>query len=140
MMDPITMGLLIGGGAGLLKNELVDKPQHKRMQLAEAEKTRYSPWTGMQGQTLTPPSAFGSALQGATTGAMIGQGVGGMGGAGAGAGAGKGMAVNYTPQFQSANPGAMDPSGMGSMWGQMNKQQMYNPNAGGYGQSMYAMG
>lgn len=89
--------LAIGAGAGLLKNELVDKPQHKRMQRAQAEMTRYSPWTGMQGKILTPPSAFGSMLQGATTGAMFGQMAGGMGGmGGAGAMAPKnGMAMNY---------------------------------------------
>lgn len=65
--------LALGAGAGLLKNELVDKPQNEAMQAAEAEKTKWSPWTGMKGQTLKPPSAFGSMLQGGATGAMIGQ-------------------------------------------------------------------
>lgn len=72
--------LALGAGAGLLKNELVDKPQNEALQAAEAEKTKWSPWTGMKGQTLKPPSAFGSMLQGAATGAMIGQMGGGQGG------------------------------------------------------------
>jgi len=62
----------IGAGIGLLKNELVDKPQHSRMQKAQAEITKYSPWTGMKGKTLTPPSAFGSMLQGGMAGLQLG--------------------------------------------------------------------
>lgn len=97
--------LAIGAAAGLAKHQLVDKPQYQRQQRAQAELTKYSPWTGMQGKMLTPPSAFGSMLQGATTGAMFGQMGAGMGGAKAGAAGGmqKPVAMNY----------------QGSQWGNM---------------------
>jgi hypothetical protein len=79
--------LLAGAGLGVLKAK-EDQENYRRTQAAEATKTRYSPWTGMHGQTLQKPSAMGSILQGAGAGAMMGQAVGGdwgMGGGGAGA-------------------------------------------------------
>ncbi len=104
--------LAIGAGAGLLKHELVDKPQHKRMQEAQAEITRHSPWTGMQGKTLTPPSAFGSMMQGGMTGAMMGQMAGG-GGAGA-----------MTGHQQAAQNGA------GGFWNRLSGQGVYSKPTG----------
>lgn len=129
--------MAVGAGAGLLKHELVDKPQHKRMQNAQAEITKYSPWTGMQGKILTPPSAFGSIMQGLSTGAMMSQ----MGGAGAGA-SGTGGAVgggvsdasqiNVGGQFQSAGDIASQ-QGSGGFWNRLNNQ-------GAYSQPAYGMG
>lgn len=67
--------VIVGSAAvGLAKSELIDKPKHEKMQAAEAEKTKWSPWTGMQGKTLEAPSSFGSMMQGAATGAMLKQG------------------------------------------------------------------
>lgn len=97
----IWIPLAIGAGLGALKHYAVDKPQHKRQQLAQAEMTKYSPWTGMKGKILTPPSAFGSMLQGAATGAMFGSMAGGGGagaakaGAAGGAAGAKPVAMNY---------------------------------------------
>lgn len=98
-MSWVTVGVAGAGMAlGALENNEEQK-QHSRMQRAQAEMTRYSPWTGMQGQILTPPkSIFGSMLQGGATGAMIGQGLAKGGGASAGMGSGGGakpVAMNY---------------------------------------------
>lgn len=50
----------------------------QKMNQAEAETTRYSPWTGMKGQLHdTGGGWFDGALQGGVTGAMMGQGMGG---------------------------------------------------------------
>lgn len=87
-MDPVT-GALVGAGVGFLKNTLFDGPAAKRRNLAQAEMTKYSPWTGMKGQLEAAPSAFGAMAQGAMTGAMMGANPAALtGGAGAGAGAG----------------------------------------------------
>ena len=105
--------LAIGAGVGLAKHEFIDKPRAKRMAAAEAEKTRWSPWTGMQGQTIMPPSAADAALKWGTTGALLGmQNPGAFGGGGA-AKASPNMAYNYQPQGQQP------------MWGGMQRQSMY---------------
>ena len=110
MALPLWAGMALGGAAiGLAKNEFIDKPRAERMAKAEAAKTYYSPWTGMQGQTVMPPSAADAALKWGATGAMMGANMGGMmGGSGAPAGA-EMSAMNYQPQQASwramQNPG-----------------------------------
>lgn len=96
-MSWVTVGV---AGAGLLAGGLKansDKKQYRRNQAAQAEMTRYSPWTGMQGKVLTPPSSFGTVMQGGLTGAMLGQslGSGGFGSGGAAAGGSPPVAMNY---------------------------------------------
>lgn len=62
-------GLAIGAGAGLVKNEMIDKPRaHKQRELAAATE-RYSPWTGMHGQPVQESDPFGNALQFGAAGA-----------------------------------------------------------------------
>lgn len=71
-MDPLTLGLLFGGG-GLLKSELIDAPRAaKERQLAAATQA-YSPWTGLKAQPVHEPDPAGSALQFGATGAALGQ-------------------------------------------------------------------
>lgn len=76
-MDPLTIGLIIGGSAGLLKglgNEQKMKEQQKYREAA----IRYSPWTGMSDPgALNLPSGLESALSGGLTGAMVGNMFGG---------------------------------------------------------------
>jgi hypothetical protein len=74
-MDPITLGLLIGVGGGLLKSELVDRPKEERQRALAAETQRYSPWTGLQANKVQEADPFGSAMQFGTTGAMMGSGI-----------------------------------------------------------------
>lgn len=71
-MDPLTMAM-IGGGVGLLKGELVDRPREQRERNYQSVVARYSPWTGMQPTPPKEADPFGSALQGGMTGAMLGQ-------------------------------------------------------------------
>lgn len=75
-MDPITIGLLAGGGAGLLKNVFAQQAAGKQRE-AQAAVARYSPWTGMQAQMVEDPNMFGDVLQGGAMGAMAGQSLGG---------------------------------------------------------------
>lgn len=58
------------------------RQKEKAMNLAAAEQTRYSPWTGMGlGQLQNSGSgALGGALQGGLSGAMMAQSFGGFGG------------------------------------------------------------
>lgn len=102
-------------GAGILKNELVDKPQAKRMAQAEAVKTAYSPWTGMQGQTVQEPSSLDAGLKWGATGLMLGQGMKGMG---------MGMGNPFGPTATNANtPMAMNYTQQQSPWQSMMSQQ-----------------
>ena len=70
-MDPLTLGAIFGGGS-LLKHFLFDKPRADRQRTAEAEKERYSPWTGHMEQVIPEPSLGNSMIQGGTAGAMLG--------------------------------------------------------------------
>lgn len=80
-MDPLTIGLIIGGSTGLLKglgNEQKMKEQQKYREAA----IRYSPWTGMSDPgALNLPGGLESALSGGLTGAMVGNMFGGAGAA-----------------------------------------------------------
>jgi hypothetical protein len=71
-MDPITLGLLLGA-AGVLKSEAIDRPAADRKRKAEAAKTRYSPWTGMQGSNVDDPDSVGSGMNWGMAGATLGQ-------------------------------------------------------------------
>jgi hypothetical protein len=84
-MGPAALALM--GGSALLsaRNAELKRKQQQANNLAQAETTRYSPWTGMQGQldtTYNPDwltAAFSGGVQGAS--AAQGLGVGGMGAA-----------------------------------------------------------
>jgi hypothetical protein len=78
-MDPMTIGLLAGAGTGLLKSELIDRPEAARQRKLQAEVARYSPWTGMQANTnLKGANPLGSVMQGGMAGAQVGQSMKGM--------------------------------------------------------------
>lgn len=69
--------MLAGAAIGAIQGESKRKAEEQQ-NLAEAEKTRYSPWTGMHGQIKKSGANWmGGALQGGLTGAMLGQGMGG---------------------------------------------------------------
>lgn len=66
---------LIGAGAGMAKHEFDDIPKENKAIDLAAETDRYSPWTGLHGKMPERSSMFGSAMQGGTTGLMLGQGL-----------------------------------------------------------------
>lgn len=71
-MDPITIGLLVGGGAGLLKGAKNEKKMKEHAKFREAA-LRYSPWTGMGDPgDLNLPGMLESGLQGGALGATVG--------------------------------------------------------------------
>jgi len=76
VIDPITLGLIIGAGGGLLKSELVDRPKEARQRKLRATEIALSPFTGLQPQTqVQEADPFGQALGFGATGASIGQGI-----------------------------------------------------------------
>jgi hypothetical protein len=80
-MDPMTLAL-IGGGLGVGKYFL-DKEKEDKQRALAAETARWSPWTGMQAQMPQQADLAGPVMQGALTGAMMGQYMGGGEAAGA---------------------------------------------------------
>lgn len=121
-MDPLTIGLIIGGSTGLLKglgNEQKMKEQQKYREAA----IRYSPWTGMSDPgALNLPGGLESALSGGLTGAMVGNMFGGAGAApveGAGA--------------QSASLGAGTQSFQNTLLPEQSKWRLMNLMGGGPG-------
>ncbi len=74
-MDPITLGLLIGGGAGLVKNLAVDRPKEARERKLAAETQRYSPWTGLKAGPIEESDMIGNLAQFGGAGASFGSGV-----------------------------------------------------------------
>jgi len=112
-------------GAGIAKNELIDKPRAKRQARAEAEKTRWSPWTGMQGKNVQEPSAVDAGLKWGMTGAMMNQA-----GAFNGMGGGQPNTGSMTPMgnSQAANATVQQPRQGGLYWSKMggqNPRMMY---------------
>lgn len=93
-MDPITIGLLLGAGTGLLKGNAnvkkkVEEDKYRKMAVA------MSPWTGMGdpgGSNLPGP------LESAASGAALGGQVGGMFGGGAAAPAASATMASSAPQ------------------------------------------
>ena len=71
-MDPVTLALIMGG-SGLAKSELIDTPAARQKALLEAEKTRYSPWTGMRGEDAQYKSSLDQGIGMAMGGAKFGQ-------------------------------------------------------------------
>lgn len=65
--------LLAGMGAGLLKSELVDRPQADRQRKLAATTAALSPWTGMTPTMPQEANPLGSIMQGGLAGAQIGQ-------------------------------------------------------------------
>jgi hypothetical protein len=68
--------LAFAAGSSLLGAQQAREKQKQqaRMNMAEAVKTEFSPWTGVQGNiNLDAPSTTVGALQGGLTGAMMGQ-------------------------------------------------------------------
>lgn len=68
-----------GAGLGLLKSELIDKPNEQKDREMQSITDRYSPWTGMRGKMVAPTNALGSAMSFGAQGAALGQGVESMG-------------------------------------------------------------
>lgn len=96
-MDPITIGLLLGGGAGLLKGAANDKKMERHNKY-RAEAIKYSPWTGMSDPgELNLPGTMESVLQGGAMGAMTGNLFGGAGAA----------APSTASALSSGTPGAL---------------------------------
>lgn len=76
--------MLVAAGAGATAGAVSGyekKKDQKRQQKAQAEMTRYSPWTGMQGQIVpAAPSMFTSMLGGASGVMGLAKGLGAGGG------------------------------------------------------------
>lgn len=72
-MEPMTIAMLVGAGLGALRSN-EEKNMWADQQRAEAEKTRYAPWTGQWGSNLAPPTGdMGNIMAGTMAGAAIGQ-------------------------------------------------------------------
>lgn len=67
--------MLAGMGAGLLKSELVDRPQANRERQLAATTAALSPWTGLTPSMPNEANPFGSLMQGGLAGAQLGQGM-----------------------------------------------------------------
>lgn len=79
-MDPISLMLM--GGGGILGYDQAAKQKQQQMidNAAQAELTRYSPWTGMKGQINTKyADPFAAALGGGMQGLGVAQGLGTLG-------------------------------------------------------------
>lgn len=124
-MDPFTMAL-IGGSVGLGKGLLIDQPKEARQRELAAQTALYSPWTGMQPGPIQEADPFGSALQGATAGMMLG-GMGGAGGAAGGAGA-AGAGAAATPAMTAAPGASMSAATPFANAGAMQNAQMLGYN------------
>lgn len=83
-MEPLTMAALMAG-MGLAKSELIDRPREQRQRRAEAERIKWSPWTGMNyAPQVEEARPFDAAFQGAVAGAQFGKQFGGDNAASAG--------------------------------------------------------
>jgi hypothetical protein len=67
--------MLAGMGAGLLKSELIDRPQANKQRQLAATTAALSPWTGMTPTMPQEANPLGSMMQGGLAGAQIGQGM-----------------------------------------------------------------
>lgn len=74
-MLPIWALMAASGAAGLLKSELVDKPNEEKDREMQSITDRYSPWTGMRGKAVAHSDPIGTAMAGAAQGASLGQGL-----------------------------------------------------------------
>ena len=71
-MDPVTLALILGA-AGFAKSQLIDRPKEARDRKFESVKAQWAPWTGMNPSPVKEADPFGSTIQGAFTGASLGQ-------------------------------------------------------------------
>jgi hypothetical protein len=72
-MGPMAIAMLVGAGLGALRSN-EEKNMWADQQKAEAEKTRYAPWTGQWGSNLAPPTGDVANIgAGVVSGAAIGQ-------------------------------------------------------------------
>ena len=76
--------IAIGAALGALKTNQEEKAAHEERGI-ESGKTRWATFTGQQGRNVQSPSLMGNMMQGAATGAMMGQMAGGGEAAAAGA-------------------------------------------------------
>lgn len=67
--------LALGMGAGLLKSELIDRPQADKQRQLAATTATLSPWTGMTPTMPNEANPLGSMLQGGLAGMQVGQGM-----------------------------------------------------------------
>lgn len=72
MAWPLIAGMI---AAGLLKSELVDKPNEEKDRKLQAETARLSPWTGLKPGAVKRADPFGTAMQFGATGASMGAGM-----------------------------------------------------------------
>jgi len=70
-MDPMTLALIFGGGT-TLKGELLDNPAESKKALIEAQKTRYSPWTGVVGKDANFQDNLGKGVEAGVQGYTLG--------------------------------------------------------------------
>lgn len=71
----LPLGPIILAAANFGKSELVDKPQAEKRRQTEAQITRWSPWTGMKGQTVYDPSSVDALIQGGFQGYNLQQNI-----------------------------------------------------------------
>lgn len=71
-MDPITLAAIMAG-AGFIKGETIDKKKEQKQAQLQAETTRWSPWTNMQGKDPERADPLGNAMKYGFTGYSLGQ-------------------------------------------------------------------
>lgn len=71
-MDPITLAAIMAG-VGLIKGETIDKKKEQKQAQLQAETTRWSPWTNMQGKDPERADPLGNAMKYGFTGYSLGQ-------------------------------------------------------------------
>lgn len=144
MAAPQIIAALIGAAMGDAVNKEKQK-DFRRQQEIESMKTRYSPWRGVEGQTLAKPGRLKDVASGASTGLAMGQQLGGSPSMGSAVGGESPPAGNmvmqssqnpegYTPPSQTATylgggqSGAyLQPAPQSQM---TNAMSTYNPYAG----------
>lgn len=64
-----------GAGLGLLKSELIDKPNEEKDRIMQSITDRYSPWTQMRGKAPERANPIGDMAAMGAQGAALGQGI-----------------------------------------------------------------
>lgn len=100
--------IAIGAALGALKTNQEEKAAHEERGI-ESGKTRWATFTGQQGRNVQSPSLMGNMMQGAATGAMMGQMAGG-GEAAAGAAGAEGATAAGTNASMAANASTVAPA------------------------------
>ncbi len=114
--------IAIGAALGAVKAQGEEKKAHEARKV-EATKSRWSTFTGKTGENVAAPDHMGRIMQGAMTGAMMGQGMGG-GEAAAGAGGNAYAATGNVAQGAGAGAAAQMP-GAGAQNMMMQPRNMY---------------